>query len=121
MHISSIILRVADLAVARGFWVETVGLTPIRESPNFSFLDGGGVQLALNVLDLELEDSSLTEIVFEVEHVRDRYEVMRDRGVPFEVDLRPVDVDGSRQLLAAHFHDPDGHLVSLTGWVDAPV
>lgn len=26
--------------------------------------------------------------------------------------------DGGRDLFAAHFYDPDGHLVSLSGWVD---
>jgi hypothetical protein len=39
-------------------------------------------------------------------------------GVPFEVEPRPVTSDGERTLLAAHFRDPDGHLVSVTGWVD---
>jgi hypothetical protein len=44
---------------------------------------------------------------------------MATRGVPFEVELRPVSTDGERQLLAAHFRDPDGNLASLTGWAPA--
>jgi hypothetical protein len=56
--------------------------------------------------------------VIEVDDVAAAYGSMKERGVPFEVEPRPVTSDGQRTLLAAHFRDPDGHATSVTGWVD---
>ncbi len=55
--------------------------------------------------------------MLEVNDVHASYDKLAARGVPFEVELRVVTTDGSHDLLAAHFRDPDGHLASLTGWV----
>jgi catechol 2,3-dioxygenase-like lactoylglutathione lyase family enzyme len=110
-------LRVADLDDSIRFWTEQVGLEATGRGGPFAFLDGGGVQLALNQVDDPPGDASLTEIVLEADDVRASYDELSARGVPFEVDLRVVTSDGSHDLWAAHFRDPDGHLASLTGWV----
>jgi catechol 2,3-dioxygenase-like lactoylglutathione lyase family enzyme len=73
--------------------------------------------LVLNQPEIYEPQVSDTEIVFEVVDIGDTFPRMRDAGVPFEVDPRPVTSDGERTLLATHFRDPDGHLASLTGWV----
>lgn len=117
MRIGQVILRVADLDQSVAFWTERVGLALTMRAGTFAFLDGGGPQLALNQVEERPTDGSLTEIVFEVDDVRAAHAELVGRGVPFEVELRPVTSDGERDLLAAHFHDPDGHLASLTGWV----
>lgn len=118
VKISSIILRVGDLAASRTFWVEKVGLDLVLEIPNFVFLDGEGVHLVLSHLEGVVTDESMTEVVFEVDDVRGAYADLESRGVPFEVKLRPINSDGERQMLAAHFRDPDRHYGSLTGWVE---
>lgn len=117
MHIRRLILRVADLEKSVEFWTTKVGLELVGQGGGFAFLDGGGVELALNQVDEVPDDSSLTEIVFEEDDVRAVFDELSGRGVPFEVELRPVTSDGTHDLLAAHFRDPDGHLASLTGWV----
>jgi len=117
VRISALILRVSDVAAAKSFWSEQVGLDVVFDIPNFTFLDGGGVQLILSHIEGGVTDESMTEIVIEVDDVREAFATLTERGVPFEVDLRPVNSDGERQLLAAHFRDPDGHYGSLTGWV----
>ena len=67
-----------------------------------------------------MTDESLTEIVFGSEHVRDTYRAMAERGVPFEAELGPpIMSNEGRDLIAAHFRDPDGHYGTLTGWVDS--
>jgi len=118
MRISAIILRVGDVAVSTSFWSEKVGLDVAFEIPNFAFLDGEGVQLVLSHIDGGVTDESLTEVVFQVDDVKETYPLLAERGVPFEIELRPITSDGERQLLAAHFRDPDGHYGSLTGWVE---
>jgi catechol 2,3-dioxygenase-like lactoylglutathione lyase family enzyme len=117
MHISQVILRVGDLDRSVSFWSEAVGLPVAMKTENFAFLDGGGTQLALNQVEGVAADDSLTEIVLEFDDVPAAFDQLSERGVPFEVGLRPVTSDGTRELLAAHFRDPDGHLASVVGWV----
>lgn len=117
MQIGQVILRVANLNRAVTFWSENVGFGVSMTAGTFAFLDGGGIQLTLNQIDEPPVDESLTEIVIEFDDVESSYAELKKRGVPFEVELRPVTNDGTRDLLAAHFRDPDGHLASVVGWV----
>jgi catechol 2,3-dioxygenase-like lactoylglutathione lyase family enzyme len=118
MKLSSVILRVENMERSKTFWTDVVGLGVLVDLPAFTFLDGGGTSLILSQIDAEVNDESLTEVVFESHDVRSEYDEMAERGVPFELELRPITTDEKRQLLAAHFRDPDGHYGSLTGWVD---
>lgn len=117
MRIAQVMLRVSDLDESVRFWSTAVGLDVTMQAGAFAFLDGGGTQLALNHVEQPLADDSLTEIVIEFDDVRSAYDELAGRGVPFEVALRAVTSDGERELHAAHFRDPDGHLASITGWI----
>ena len=121
MRIARIILRVTDLEKSTEFWSETVGFSLEGTGGPFAFLNGGGVQLALNQVDEVTGLGSLTEIVLEADDFSGEYSAMLERGVPFEVVPRAVMAESDRELMAAHFRDPDGHLASLTGWVFKPV
>jgi hypothetical protein len=87
--------------------------------PAFAFFDLGGVHLALNRAPGgdPAARSSTTELALEAEDPVTAYQSWSAAGVRFDVELRPVMEQEGRMLLAAHFRDPDGHLVSLTGWV----
>jgi catechol 2,3-dioxygenase-like lactoylglutathione lyase family enzyme len=118
VRLSNIILRVSDLGESVAFWRDLVGLELKWSGDEFAFFAIGESQLTLNQ-PLEFKDqSSDTEIVLEVEDVHAVVIDMRDRGVPFEVEPRAVTSDGERTLFAAHFRDPDGHVASVTGWVE---
>jgi catechol 2,3-dioxygenase-like lactoylglutathione lyase family enzyme len=117
MKVSNLILRTSDLDRAVEFWSEKVGLPLLGRFEAFAFLDGGSIQLALNGVEGAVEDSSQTEVVLEVDDVNATYSELMGRGVPFEIEPRVVTSDGTRNLLAAHFHDPDGHAASISGWV----
>jgi catechol 2,3-dioxygenase-like lactoylglutathione lyase family enzyme len=117
MRVSNVILRTADLDRAVSFWSEAVGLPLLGRFEAFAFLDAGPIQLALNQVDDPIEDRSMTEVVLEVDDIHSSFAEMTGHGVPFEVEPRVVTSDGSRDLLAAHFHDPDGHAASISGWV----
>lgn len=120
-RLSHLILRVSSLDDAVDFWHGTLGLRIEGRSEAFAFLDAGSARIALNEVDGgdASAAASATEVVLEVADPRDRYAAWREAGVPFEVGLRPVMEADGRSLLAAHFRDPDGHLVSLTGWVES--
>ena len=117
MRIGQIVLRVSDLERSLDFWAAVFGLELKSRAGTFAFLDGGDVQLALNEIGRPVDDDSLTEIVFELDDIEAGYGELSERGVPFEVEPRAVMSDGSSELWAAHFHDPDGHLASVVGWV----
>ena len=119
MRVTNIILRVADMRRSFEFYRDKVGLPATMESPTFSFFDAGSIQLALNQSDSAVGgDESLTEIVLEVDDIAAAHRTMRNRGVPFRIEPREVMRDGDRALHAADFRDPDGHVLSITGWVD---
>lgn len=101
------------------FYRDEVGLPVISESPEFSFLDGGAIRLALNQRAERVpRDESLTEIVIEVDDVSAMHAEMTGRGVDFRVQPREVMRHDGRALHAADFVDPDGHVLSITGWVE---
>ena len=118
MKLARIILRVTDIETSTSFWTDRVGLEVVGGGGPFRFLDGGGVQLALNEVDGLGSDASLTEIVFETEDIRAHYQRLLARAVPFEIEPRAVMAESGKELWAAHFRDPDGHLASVTGWVE---
>jgi catechol 2,3-dioxygenase-like lactoylglutathione lyase family enzyme len=109
---------VSDLEQSVAFWRDQVGLDLGFASEAFAFFAVGESQLALNQPEVFRSQTSDTEIVLEVDDVWEVYASMNQRGVPFEVEPRPVTSDGRRTLLAAHFRDPDGHAASVTGWVE---
>lgn len=118
MKVSYIILRVLDMDRSVAFYRDRVGFPVLSTSPAFSFLDAGSIKLALNATGADQgPDSSLTEIVLEVDDVAAHHAALAERGVPFEVEPREVMRAEGSALLAAHFRDPDGHLMSITGWI----
>jgi catechol 2,3-dioxygenase-like lactoylglutathione lyase family enzyme len=119
VKVSHVILRVTDMQRAVTFYEDAVGLEVLARSDLFAFLDAGSIHVALNIGDPP-DPSTTTEIVLEVDDVIEGYHRMADRGVPFEIEPRVVTADGARELHAAHFRDPDGHLWSITGWVQGP-
>jgi len=116
--ISNVILRVRDLVRSLEFYRDRLGMTVLGSSEAFAFLDGGGVTLALNAIGVEMEASppGLVEVVFEVEDVEATYEALSSAGVPFRLEPRLVMSTEGRDLLAADFRDPDGNVLSITGW-----
>jgi catechol 2,3-dioxygenase-like lactoylglutathione lyase family enzyme len=118
MKLSNVILRVEDLDVSLAFWRDKVGLDLQWATGEFAFLSLGNASLMLNRPEVFESQVSDTEMVLEVDDLMSTHAEMSKRGVPFDVEPRPVTTDGERTLLAAHFRDPDGHLASITGWVE---
>jgi catechol 2,3-dioxygenase-like lactoylglutathione lyase family enzyme len=120
-RISNIILRVEDLERSLAFYRDRLGMTALGSSESFAFLSGGGVTLVLNAIGADMEENppGLVEVVFEVDDVEATYEALSGAGVPFRLEPRVVMNDGGRDLMAADFRDPDGNVLSITGWREA--
>lgn len=117
VNVAHVILRVKNLDESVAFYRDRVGLQLVSQSPAFAFFDGGSISVALNSSPDQQRDESLTEIALEVDDVNEAFDELTERGVSFEVELRPVMEQDGKSLLAAHFFDPDGHAWSVTGWV----
>jgi catechol 2,3-dioxygenase-like lactoylglutathione lyase family enzyme len=120
-RLSNVLLRVADLQRSLAFWRDALGLRPLGAFESFAFLDAGGVRIGLNAVPPPAAPdgglTALTEIVLEVPDFRTAHAELSAKGVAFRTPPRPVTADGARELLACDCRDPDGHLVSITGWV----
>jgi catechol 2,3-dioxygenase-like lactoylglutathione lyase family enzyme len=120
---SRIILRVADLKASIAFYRDRVGLPLESTFDEFAVLAGGdGITLMLQAVERKSNSpdsglSAFTEVVLETPDVMKTYAEMKARGVVFMREPFAATTDGSRVLYAANFKDPDGHILSITGWI----
>jgi len=113
----NLLILVSDLAKSQRFYRETLGLKMTGGIPGeFAFFEWGGITLALRKTDRPIA-KCLCEISFQVDDVRATFNSLSKKGVAFTKPLRAVTEDGKRELLASDFRDPDGHVLSIAGWV----
>jgi catechol 2,3-dioxygenase-like lactoylglutathione lyase family enzyme len=122
VHASRLILRVSDLAASTAFYRDQVGLRLQSLNDEFATFESGGLLLMLEHLPKPPASPSsglaaFTEVVLESADVRGAYSAMQARGVTFRRELRAVTSDETRVMYAADFRDPDGHVLSIAGWV----
>jgi len=112
-QVAVVMVGVSDLARSARFYEHTLGLKRKHGSPEFVFLDGGGITLGLSTgLAKSIQPLvGAVEIVFAVDDVRRSYEALKAAGVEFIREPRRA----TEQEWVANFRDPDGHLLSLFG------
>ena len=115
--IGQIILPVKDLDRSSAFYKGVLGMKVKYTVPGeFVFLDGGGVELALREMEGDTVPD-LTEVVFQADNVLATYEALKSRGVTFRYPPRAITSSPTAELFATDFRDPDGHVLSITGWI----
>lgn len=112
-RIASVMLGVLDLTNSLIFYREKLGLKIKMQEPQLALLDAGPVTLGLSPGHVRLapQVNGATEIVFQVDNVRATRQALIERGVAFMNEPRQV----TPTEWAAHFRDPDGHLLSIFG------
>jgi catechol 2,3-dioxygenase-like lactoylglutathione lyase family enzyme len=109
---SFVAITTADLAVARKFWIEQLGLAVIQErSEEFFIVDAGGLRLCVDLADGELHFTGSTDPVlgFKVSSVELVLANLAQRGITESAQIHP----GARGRYAV-IHDPDGRALVLT-------
>jgi len=117
-----IILRVTDLAKSVAFYRDLVGLPLQSDTGEFAVLGAGGALVMLHQLTLKSSAPStglaaFTEVVLESPDILASYRALKTRGVAFRIEPRVATTDGTRDLYVTDFRDPDGHVLSISGWV----
>jgi len=120
-----IILRVTDLEKSVAFYKDLVGLPLQSVNGEFAVLGTGGAVVMLHQLMLKSPAPStglaaFTEVVLESPDVLASYRALKARGVAFRIEPTVATTDGTRDLYVADFRDPDGHVLSISGWVARP-
>ena len=112
-RIGTIMLGVRDLKTSLDFYHGKLGLAIKMQEPQIALLDAGPITLGLSPGHLRLapQVNGATEVVFQVDNVRSTRQALIDRGVAFMNEPRQV----TPTDWAAHFRDPDGHLLSIFG------
>jgi catechol 2,3-dioxygenase-like lactoylglutathione lyase family enzyme len=112
-QISSIVLGASNLDHSLDFYTGKLGLKITLREPQLAVLEAGSMSLVLNPGHLRLapQAAGATEVVFRVKHVRAAREALTRQGVSFLTEPRQV----TPSEWAAHFRDPDGHLLSIFG------
>jgi catechol 2,3-dioxygenase-like lactoylglutathione lyase family enzyme len=111
--ISAVMLGVRDLGLAVQFYTGKLGLKVKMQSPQIALLDAGPVTLGLSPGHLRIAPQVVgaTEVVFQVDDVRAAHRALTQAGVTFLNEPRQA----TPAEWAAHFKDPDGHLLSIFG------
>jgi len=118
MKMKYVLLMVSDLARSEWFYRDLLGLkVEGRVEGEFVFFNAGGdVQLVIREVEGPVS-ADRTELSFEVPDVMNAYRDLLSKGVGFTREPRAVTGDAGRDLYATDFRDPDGHILSITGWV----
>jgi catechol 2,3-dioxygenase-like lactoylglutathione lyase family enzyme len=102
---------VSDLAKAKKFYEETLGLEKKYEYPSYVGFECGGVEIGLIPKPQEEQKTSQTSpsIEFLVDNVDKVCKDLKSKGVKFIKELHE-ETWGGRQ---ATFTDPDGHILEI--------
>jgi catechol 2,3-dioxygenase-like lactoylglutathione lyase family enzyme len=115
--VGQVILPVKDPSKSVFFYGDTLGMKVKQTNPEeFAFFDGGGIELVLHQI-VRAAPPDPTEIVQQVPDVQATFQAFKAKGVHFSYPPRAVTGDGSSELYATDFRDPDGHVLSITSWV----
>lgn len=114
-RIGQIAVTVRDVARARAFYSDVLGLRHLFDAPpKMSFFDCGGVRLLLG--EPESPDgagASGTIVYFDVADLSAAHAALVARGVVFEAVPHKVADLGDRELWLAFLHDGEGNTVGL--------
>ena len=120
-----VIVRVTDLAKSIAFYRDLVGLPLQSTYEEFAVFGGDKMTVMLQQVARKSTGpstglASLTEVVLQSTDVFASYRSLRSRGVVFRFEPRLATTDGVHDLYTADFRDPDGHVLSIAGWVERP-
>jgi catechol 2,3-dioxygenase-like lactoylglutathione lyase family enzyme len=112
--LGQIAVSVSDVAAAKKFYAEVLGLAPLFDAgPNLSFLAAGTVRLMLTSDGARENIGKASVLYFKTPAVADTYRILLERGARGEQAPRLVAKMPDHELWMAFVRDPDGNLVGL--------
>ncbi|HEX5208576.1 MAG TPA: VOC family protein [Steroidobacteraceae bacterium] len=112
LGVAQIALTVTDLARAKAFYADLLGLSPLFDAGKMSFLDAGGVRIMLSAQGGKPGDRG-TLVYLKVADVRTAHGELSAKGIHFEQPPHVIGRAADREVWLAWCSDPDGNLIGL--------
>jgi methylmalonyl-CoA/ethylmalonyl-CoA epimerase len=109
LNIGLISIPVKDLARAKAFYADILGLKHLCTMPNMAFFDFAGIRLLLEVLP----ERQASVLYFRVENIEHSFTSLIAREVHFETIPHKIADMGSYILWMAFFKDSEDNLHAL--------
>ena len=110
--IGQIAITVSDLARAKDFYRNTLGMTFLFDAGPMAFFQCGGVRLLIGTAETPAPTGG-TILYFKVRDIGQIYEGLIGRGVAFVQPPHIVAKMPDHDLWIAFFKDPDDHTIGL--------
>ena len=110
--IGQIALTVTDVPRSIAFYRDALGLKLLFEVSNMGFFDCAGTRLMLSGSSTPGETYA-SILYFKVPDIREAYQSLSARGVPFDREPHLVARMPDHELWMAFFRDPDRNLLAL--------
>ena len=110
--IGQILIVARDLKRMTAFYRDQLGMKLLFEVPNMTFFDSEGIRLMLTTPSNGI-DKAASIIYFKVDDIKQAYDALSARGVPFDREPQVEARLEKSDLWLAFFHDPEGNTHSL--------
>jgi len=111
-EIAQIALTVGNLAEARAFYRDVLGMRFLFDAGTMSFFQCGSVRLMIGTSEKQADPGS-TILYFRVAQIREAHASLRAKGVAFAQEPHLVARMKSHDLWLAFFKDPAGNTLAL--------
>lgn len=112
-RIGQVAVTVRDVARARAFYRDVLGIRHLFDAPGMTFFDCAGLRLMLVVPESGEFDHPTSVLYLDVADITASYEVLSGAGVVFEGAPHFVADLGDRELWLAFFRDSEANLLGL--------
>ena len=112
-RIGQIAVTVRDLARAKAFYRDTLGMRFLFEFPALAFFDCGGIRLIMSVPERPEFDHPTSVLYYAVPDIAAAHLALSARGVAFEHDPHIIATLPDRDVWMAFLRDSEGNLLGL--------
>jgi catechol 2,3-dioxygenase-like lactoylglutathione lyase family enzyme len=112
-RIGQIAVTVRDLARAKAYYRDTLGMRFLYEFPSLAFFDCGGIRLIMSVPERPEFDHPTSVLYYAVPDIAAAHAALVARGVAFERDPHIIAALPERDVWMAFFRDSERNLLGL--------
>lgn len=112
-RIAQVAIHVHDLARARAWYRDALGLRHLFDAGGMSFFDIGGTRLMLSTAEKAEFDHPASILYYDVADISSAHRTLQERGVSFEDSPHLVAPLATTDLWMAFFRDSEGNLLAL--------
>ncbi|MFZ3579269.1 VOC family protein [Virgibacillus sp. DJP39] len=118
MKIGQIGIPVKEINRAIHFYKDLLGLSLLFNTSNMAFFDCDGTRIMLTLPEREEFAHPSSVIYFQVDDIRDSYDDLTERGIPFIDEPHSVSKIGNTETWMVFFKDSEDNTHALTSGIE---